>query len=182
MEAHIPSLRLVNTDAAKVELDQLERQLGDRLRDQLLKAYGITIRRVGIKSLTVPSETLVATAARMRAELQTIAAERMAVGGRVAAEIRSNADRDARVTIARAHAEAAAAEAKSRVRAADIYAQTYSSNPGHYTLLRSFETLDSVIGQNTRMILRTDAVPFSRLRRRSRRARIAGQSGRGPTP
>jgi modulator of FtsH protease HflC len=115
---------------------------------------------VGIESLTLPSETLVATVARMRAERQTVATERMAEGERVAAEIRSNAERDARVTIAKARAEAAETEAKSRVQAADIYARAYAADPSLYTLLRSFDTLDSVIGPNTRLILRTDAAPF----------------------
>lgn len=151
---------LVNTDPAKVQLDQFERRLSDRLRDQVLTVYGITIRQVGIESLTLPSETLVATVARMRAERQTVATERMAEGERVAAEIRSNADRDARVAVAKARAEAADTEAKSRVQAADIYARAYATDPGLYTLLRSFDTLDSVISQNTRLILRTDAAPF----------------------
>jgi membrane protease subunit HflC len=30
-------------------------------------------------------------------------------------------------------------------------------------MLRSFDTLDAVIGQNTRLILRTDAAPFRAL-------------------
>jgi len=163
---------LVNTDPAKVQLDRFEQRLGERLRQQVLSVYGITIRQVGIESLTLPSETLVATVARMRAERQTVATERMAEGERVAAEIRSNAERDARVTIARARAEAADIEAKSRVQAADIYARAYAVDPGLYTLLRSFDTLDSVVGQNTRLILRTDAAPF--------RAFVEGPGGPAP--
>jgi membrane protease subunit HflC len=151
---------LVNTDPAKVQLAQFEQRLGERLREQVLNVYGITIRQVGIESLTLPSETMVATVARMRAERQTVATERMAEGERLAAEIRSNAERDARVTIARARAEAAEIEAKSRVQAAEIYARAYATDPSLYALLRSFDTLDAVIGQNTRLILRTDAAPF----------------------
>src|SRR5579862_2637498 len=36
---------LVNTDPGKVQLDQFEKRLGDRLRDQVLTVYGITIRQ-----------------------------------------------------------------------------------------------------------------------------------------
>jgi membrane protease subunit HflC len=151
---------LVNTDPKKVQLSEFERRLADRLRGQVLTVYGITIRQVGIESLTLPSETLVATVARMRAERQTVATERMAEGERVAAEIRSNAERDARVTVAKARAEAAETEAKSRVKAAEIYARAYTLDPALYTMLRSFDTLDAVINGNTRLILRTDAAPF----------------------
>jgi membrane protease subunit HflC len=151
---------LVNTDPAKVQLSEFEKQLRERLDEQALKVYGITIRQVGIERLTLPTETLNATVARMRAERETVAAERQAEGQRAAAEIASNADRDARVLRAKAKAEAADIDAKSRLQAADIYGQAYNSAPDLYMLLRSLDTLDTVVNANTRLILRTDAAPF----------------------
>jgi membrane protease subunit HflC len=151
---------LVNTDPAKVQLSDLESRLRERLDEQALKVYGVTIRQVGIERLTLPTETLNATVARMRAERETVAAERQAEGQRAAAEIASNADRDARVLRAKAKAEAAGIDAKSRLEAADIYGKAYNSAPDLYMLLRSLDTLDTVVGANTRLILRTDAAPF----------------------
>lgn len=151
---------LVNTDPAKVQLADLESRLRQRLDEQALKVYGITIRQVGIERLTLPAETLNATIDRMRAERETVAAERQAEGQRAAAEIASNADRDARVLRAKAKQDAAEVEAKSRLEAAEIYGQAYRSAPDLYKLLRSLDTLDTVVGSNTRLILRTDAAPF----------------------
>ncbi len=151
---------LVNTDPTKVQLSELESRLRERIDEQALKVYGVTIRQVGIERLTLPTETLNATVARMRAERETVAAERQAEGQRAAAEIASNADRDARVLRAKAKAEAASIDAKSRLEAADIYGQAYNSAPDLYMLLRSLDTLDTVVGANTRLILRTDAAPF----------------------
>ncbi len=152
---------LVNTDPQKIELDQFERQLRERIDEQALKVYGITIRQVGIERLTLPTETLNATVERMKAERATVAAERSAEGQRAAAEIRSNADRDSRVLLAKAKAEAADIDAKARVAAADIYGTAYNGDPDLYTLLRSLDTLDQVVDSNTRLILRTDAAPFN---------------------
>ena len=152
---------LVNTDPQKIHLDQFEQQLRDRLDEQALKVYGITIRQVGIERLTLPAETLQATVERMKAERATVAAQRSAEGQRAANEISSNADRDSRVVIAKARAEAADIDAKARVEAADIYGKAYNSDPQLYTLLRSLDTLDQVIDENTRLILRTDAAPFN---------------------
>jgi modulator of FtsH protease HflC len=152
---------LVNTDAQKIQLDQFEQQLRERLDEQALKVYGITIRQVGIERLTLPAETLRATVDRMKAERATVAAERSAAGQRAANEIASNADRDSRVIVAKARADAADIDAKARVEAADIYGKAYSSDPQLYTLLRSLDTLDQVIDENTRLILRTDAAPFN---------------------
>ncbi len=151
---------LVNTDPAQIKLAQFENALRQRIDDQALKVYGITIRQVGLERLTLASDTLSATIERMKAERETVAAERSAQGQRMADQIRSNADRDSRVLQAQAKVEAADIEAKSRIASATIYKEAYSTDPQLYTLLRSLESLDTIVGPNTRLILRTDAAPF----------------------
>jgi modulator of FtsH protease HflC len=156
-------VNLVNTDPQRVALDHFEQRLRDRISADVLRVYGITVRQVGIERLSLPSETLEATVARMKADRDTLSAERMAEGQRAAAEIRSSAERDARVTVAKAKADAAEIEAKSRLEAAEIYAKAFGENPELYTLVRSLDTLDSIVGNNVRLILRTDAAPFRML-------------------
>lgn len=151
---------LVNTDATKARLASFEDQLRANVAKQVLDIYGVDVQQVGVERISLPSETLAATVARMRAERETVAAERTAEGLRAAAAIRSDAQRDARITVARAKADAAGIEAKSRQRAAEIYAASYNRDPQLYTLLRSLDTLGSVIGPRTRLLLRTDAAPF----------------------
>ena len=158
--ANFDLANLVNTDPQQVALDRFEARLRERIGADVLKVYGITVRQVGIERLTLSTETLTATVARMKADRETLSAERMAEGQRAAAEIRSNADRDARVTVAKAKVDAAAIEAKSRLEAAEIYAKAFGANPELYTLLRSLDTLDTIIGSNVRLVLRTDAAPF----------------------
>ena len=151
---------LINTDASKVQLNELERRLQGRIDEQALRVYGIKIVQVGIERLTLPAETLNATVARMAAERDTVAAQRQAEGDRAAAEIVSNADRDGRVLLAQAKADASGIDAKSRVEAADIYSKAYSRDRELYTLLRSLDTLSSVVHANTTLVLRADAAPF----------------------
>ncbi len=151
---------LVNTDPGKIKLDDLEGRLRARIDAQAQRVYGLTVRQVGIERLTLPAETLTATIERMKAERETVAAERSAEGQRAAAQIESDADRDSRVLVAKAKADAADIDAKSRIAAAGIYKQAYTDDPELYTMLRSFDSLDTVIGSNTRIILRTDAAPF----------------------
>ena len=152
--------QLVDTDPGRVQLDAFEAALRARLAPQVLATYGIDIVQVGIERLTLPSDTLEATVTRMTAERNTVADRVTAEGDRAASKIRSDADRDARIVVADAHAEAARIEAKSRLDAATIYARAYAASPELYTLLRSLDTLGSVVGDNTRLILRTDAAPF----------------------
>lgn len=154
---------LVNTDRDHVRLAAFERQLQATIAQQVLTIYGVELEQVGLERLSLPAETLAATVARMRSERETVAAERTAEGLRVAAQIRSDAQRDARITIANAQADAAQIEAASREKAAAIYGATYARDPSLYLMLRSLDTLNAIIGPRTRLILRTDAVPFSAL-------------------
>jgi membrane protease subunit HflC len=151
---------LVNTDASQVRIADFEARLRQQIDQQLLDTYGVRVLQVGIERLTLPSVTLTATVDRMRAERETIATERTAVGKREAAQIRSAAERDARMLQAEASVKAAEIEAQSRVAAAQIYAQAYASAPQLYELLRSLDTLSTLFGANTKLILRTDAAPF----------------------
>jgi modulator of FtsH protease HflC len=151
---------LVNTDPSRVRLAAFEQQLRRTVAKQVLDIYGVAIQQVGVERLSLPAETLAATVARMRAERETVAAERTAEGLRAAAAIRSDASRDARITVAKAKADAADIEAQSRQRAAQIYAGSYERDPQLYMLLRSLDTVGAVVGPRTRLILRTDAAPF----------------------
>lgn len=154
---------LVNTDAAKVRIDEFEARLSRQIEQQLLTTYGVRVVQVGVERLTLPSVTLMATVDRMRAERETIATERTAVGKRQAAEIRSAAERDARIVQADASIKAAEIEAQSRVEAAAIYGRAYAGSPQLYNLLRSLDTLGSIVNPGTKLILRTDAAPFRAL-------------------
>jgi membrane protease subunit HflC len=151
---------LVNTDRSKLKLRRFEAILMERINAQSGKVYGIAVQQVGLERLTMPTQILNATIERMKAERDTVAAERAAEGERAASQIQSDANRDSRVLIAGANVEAAEIEAKSRAEVAGIYKKAYASDPQLYTMLRSLDSLESVIGPNTRLILRTDAAPF----------------------
>jgi membrane protease subunit HflC len=138
----------------------------------VLDTYGIRIVQTGVERLSLPAETLAATVARMRAERETVAAQRTADGLRTAAAIRSDAARDARLIGADAQQQVAEIKAKGREQAAAIHASAYAVDPQLYTLLRSLDTLGSTVGPKTRVILRTDAEPF--------RALVEGPPGTSP--
>jgi membrane protease subunit HflC len=154
---------LVNMDATHVRLGDFEQQLREQIAPRMLDVYGIDIRQVGVERVTLPDETLAATVARMRAERETVAAERTAEGLRQAAAIRADADREARQVVAEAREQAAHTEADAQQAAARIYGDAYMADPGLYTTLRSLDTLSQVVNRNTSLVLRTDAAPFRML-------------------
>jgi membrane protease subunit HflC len=164
---------LVNTNPGQVRIAAFEDELRRQVDSQLYQAYGVHVVQVGLEQLTLPAVTLSATVERMRAERETVAAQRTADGKRQAAQIRSDADRDARIAIADANVKAAQIEAQSRQDAAAIYGKSYAGNPHLYTMLRSLDTLNGVVNTNTNLILRTDAAPFNVL--------VQGPAGLGVT-
>jgi membrane protease subunit HflC len=151
---------LINTDSTQVRIADFETRLRRQIETQLLSTYGVRVVQVGIERITLPSVTLSATVDRMRAERETIAMERTAIGRRQAAEIRTAAERDARIIQADALAKAADIEAQSRVQAAALYGRAYNGAPQLYNTLRSLDTLSTIFNPQTKLILRTDAAPF----------------------
>jgi membrane protease subunit HflC len=162
---------LVNIDPTKVRIPAFEQQLREQVSARMLQVYGIEISQVGVERLTLPAETLAATVARMKAERETVAAERTAEGLRQAAIIRADADRDGRQVVAKAREQAAETEANAEQAAAKIHADAYRGDPGLYNMLRSLDTVSKVVGRSSSMVLRTDAAPF--------RALVTGVPGAG---
>jgi membrane protease subunit HflC len=154
---------LVNTDRSKLKLAAFEQRLRQQMAAQMLASYGIAIRDAGLERLSLPEGTLGATVGRMRSERETVAAQRTAEGLRAASDIRAVATRDSREMVADARAQAAAIEASARKQAAAIQADAYTQDPELYRTLRELDTLKQVVSGNTRMVLRTDAAPFSLL-------------------
>jgi membrane protease subunit HflC len=152
---------LVNTNPQNVHLADFESRLRAQIEASALDIYGLRITQVGLERLSLPEQTLAATVDRMRAERETVAAQRTAEGLRAAAAIRADAERDARVTVAAAKTEAADIAAQAEREAAEIHAASYRTDPQLYLLLRSLDTIGAVVGANTRLILRTDAAPFN---------------------
>ena len=80
---------------------------------------------------------------------------------------------------AEASVKAAEIEAQARVEAARIYGKAYAGSP-LYNLLRSLDTLGTIVNGDTRLVLRTDAAPFRVLVDGRRRSAEAPANGRRP--
>ena len=151
---------LVNVDPQKVRLGSFEDQVRAQVAPRMLQVYGIAVRQIGIERMTLPDETLAATVARMRAERETVAAERTAEGLEKAAAIRADAEKQSREMVAEANEKAAHTEADAQQAAARIYEQAYQRDPNLYETLRSLDTINQVVSHSTNIIMRTDAAPF----------------------
>lgn len=154
---------LLNTDRAKLRSGEYRDALRERLAAQARDLYGIEILAVGLERLMIPEATVAVTVQRMAAERDTVAEEKKAHGRKVAGEIRATTEKETRIIKATAEEEASRIEAKARGEAAAIYAAVHSQDPKLYRFLRSLDTLDQVVTNTTRLVVRTDAAPFDAL-------------------
>jgi membrane protease subunit HflC len=118
---------------------------------------------VDLAKVYLPTQNMDSVFERMKAER-----------GRIAAQFRSEGERDARVLIAQADAErvrllAAAAEQSERLRAEGeaqatrIYAEAYGQAPELYQFLRTLEAYRSFLDDATTLFLPADAEIFDLL-------------------
>lgn len=154
---------LLNTDPTKLQMEAYRTAIRERIAAEVQRLYGIEVVQIGVERLMIPETTVAATVSRMAAERDTVAEEKKAHGRKVAGEIRATSDKEARVIKATAEEEAARIEATARTAAAAIYGTAHAQDPKLYRFLRSLDTLDQIVSNSTRLVVRTDAAPFDAL-------------------
>ena len=151
---------LVNTEASRVRIGDFEARLREQIDHQLLATYGVKVVQVGIERLTLPKVTLGATVdahARRARDHRHRAYRRGPSPGRgdpFGGGARRPGDPG------RASVKAAEMRRQARVEAARIYGKALRRFAQLYNLLRSLDTLGTIVNGDTRLVLRTDAAPF----------------------
>jgi len=126
---------LVNTQPSQIKLEQFEAALQQRINEQALRIYGITVRQVGLERLTLAPGTLDCDHRPNEAERETVARERSAQGQTHCRSDQIHAERDSRVLQAQAKVEAADIEAKSRIAASHHIQAGVRDRPQLYTMV-----------------------------------------------
>lgn len=154
---------LASTNPETLKAATIESELLAEVAPLAKSQYGIEIHVIGFSRLSLPKANISSVFTQMRAERKQYAAQFQAEGDEQASEIRAATD----LEVANIRSEGVEAAAKIRgeaeAEAALIYAQAHSKAPDLYRFVRSLETLDSVLGTRSSVILRTDSAPFELL-------------------
>lgn len=119
--------------------------------------YGIEFSTVGVSKFNFPAQNLISVYARMRAERERIAKSYRSEGDAEARKILADASRQSAEIIASAEADAEIARGESEAEAARIYAEAYKDREGFYEFLRTLEVYQSIIDDDTTLILPEDS-------------------------
>jgi membrane protease subunit HflC len=161
-----PLSAMVSTDPATLAADAIEAELLEAVSAPAADGYGISVEDVAFVRLSLPENNVGHVFDQMRAERQQFAARYRAEGEREATRIRSETDVDAARIRADAIEEAARIRGEAEAEAARIYAEAHSAEPELYRFMRSLESIEKMVGDDTTLILRTDAAPFDVLESR----------------
>lgn len=115
--------------------------------------FGFTVTDVRLKQLTFPQANLTSVYQRMRAEREAIARQFRSEGTEQAAGIRAAADAEKAQILADANEEAANVRGQADAEAIATYAQAYGQDLEFYQFLRTLESYQAFIDENTTLIL-----------------------------
>ncbi len=157
---------LVSTDPSKRRWAEFQTGVRDRCRQRVEQAFGIEIVDVRISRLNFPEQNRRNVFDRMRAERETIAARYRSEGEEKASVIRAQANRQRDEILAQADMEAEQIRGRADAEAARTYAEAYGQDPEFYRFLRTLESYEKTLNENTVAILSAGSEFFELLNRR----------------
>lgn len=143
-------------------LEQVEDRVQQACRDAALRDFGIEVVSFGVTRLGYPAQNLQSVFARMRAERERIARGHRSEGKAAAQKIRAEADRERATSLADADAEARRLVGEGEAEAARVYAEAYGGHERFYGFLRTLESYEKVLRENTTLVLPANS-PFLEL-------------------
>jgi membrane protease subunit HflC len=143
-------------------LEQVEKRVQQASHDAALRDFGIEVTSFGVTRLGYPAQNLQSVFARMRAERERIARGYRSEGKAAAQKIRAEADRERSTALANAEAEAQRLKGEGEAEASRVYADAYRGHEDFYRFIRTLESYEKVLKDNTTLVLPADS-PFLEL-------------------
>lgn len=126
-----------------------------------LAQYGIDIIDVRLKQTNIAPENTDAVYSRMKADREKIASQHIAEGENEATQIKAEADKQVKITLSKAHADADTMKGTADAEAAKIYSQSYNQDPEFYKFIRTLESYKKTLKGKTTIVLPIDS-PYTK--------------------
>lgn len=151
---------LVSTAADNLKIDDISAEIEQKTQERAMENYGINIKSLKIKRLSLPYANIQSVLEQMIADRQKYADELLAQGDRDAALIISQANAEAKKIIADGKIEAAEINAETEKQVAAIYGDAYNENSELFIFLKKLIALENSVNEDTVLIIREDEAPF----------------------
>ncbi|MEM1248786.1 MAG: protease modulator HflC [Acidobacteriota bacterium] len=151
-----PMESLINVDPEEVRLRAASAQAADAIRGTLLDSFGIELVDLAINGFSLPRQNRASVIDRMRAERGRIAAQYRSEGEEKALEIEAEATRARQLLLSEARSQAETIRGEAEAEALRVLSEAYSRDPELYRFLRSLESAEKILDQDTTIFLPSD--------------------------
>lgn len=124
------------------------------------KEFGVEIVDVRIKRADLPKEVQESVFARMRAERDRVAKQYRSEGEEEAAKIRADSDKEKTILLAKAYETSQRLRGEGDAESTKIYAQAFGKSPEFFAFVRSLETYEKSLGEQSSLVLSTGSDLF----------------------
>jgi membrane protease subunit HflC len=139
-------------------MEKVGQQCGVKARE-----YGVEVIDVRIKRADLPAEVAHSVYARMKAERQRIAKKYRSEGEEEAVKIRAATDKERTILLAESYRQAEKLKGEGDAEAIKVYAEAFEKDPEFYAFVRTLETYEKSLRQDTTVILPSDSEFFQYL-------------------
>jgi membrane protease subunit HflC len=153
----------VNSDPAKIKLDEIEKEMLAEIQKAVRSDYGIEIRTIGIRQLKISEDVSKDVFERMKAERNRRTEATIAEGNAASKKIVTDALSMQTELLAAAEARAKAVRAQGDAEAAQYY-KLLEQDPQLAMFLRDIDALKKILEQRATVVISADTEPFKLLR------------------
>lgn len=153
----------VNTDADKVKLNQIEKEIYAEIAAAAKTSYGIEVASVGIKRLMISEKVSEKVFARMKSDRNRETENILAAGNSEANKIKSDAQAKQKELLAIAEAQAKSIRGAGDAEAASYY-KMLDADPELAMFLRDLESLRTILKSRSTIVFGTDNEPMQLLK------------------
>jgi len=148
--------QLVNVEPDKLQLDTMLDETVSYAKDRASE-YGIEVVDAQVRVLNFPEANKQSVYDRMKAEREQMAQKYRSEGSEEAAKIRADADKEQQIILSEANKQAQQIKGEGDAEAIRIYGQAFQRDPNFYEFIRTLETYEKTIDENTTLILPSTA-------------------------
>jgi membrane protease subunit HflC len=152
-----PMDSFLNPDPEAVQLREVADRARGQIHDLALESFGIEVVDLEINGFNLPRQNRNSVIERMRAERARIATAYRSEGEEEALKIEALSTAEREKLLAEARAEAEAIRGRGEAEALELLAAAYREDPELYRFLRTLESYEKIIDENTTLFLESDS-------------------------
>jgi membrane protease subunit HflC len=149
--------QLVSLEPGQVEIDALTDRVASAVRDAAAEQFGIEVVDVRLTRFNYPEAVKPAVYAEIRSERERVAVQYRAEGASEKTKIESLAALQRDQLLAEARREAASIRGQAEAKAIEISNAAHGKDPEFYELLKTLQTYESILDEETTVVLSADS-------------------------